>query len=197
MQKRQLQWFDRYLKGNEPTRTGPPFEWIDQNGEWHGSPGGYPLKHAGHLKGSSDGGTVPLRPGINPTSGVLILALPDPTAPIKVQFPAEGGEEIVGAPTLRFNYSATGVVDHASDGKAHIFGQIVDKERNVVVGNQATPIPIEFDGDEHKVRVSSPGSRTSHPMPASSSSSSASRTSSTPQRPPARSRSPTSRRACR
>ena len=37
VQKRRLQWFDRYLKGNK-TRTGPPFEWIDQNGEWHGSP---------------------------------------------------------------------------------------------------------------------------------------------------------------
>ena len=49
--ERQLQWFDRYLKGNRKTRTGPTFEWIDQNAEWHGSPGGYPLKNAGHLKG--------------------------------------------------------------------------------------------------------------------------------------------------
>ncbi len=151
--ERQLQWFDRYLKGNSKTKTGAPFEWIDQNGEWHKSPGGYPLKHAGHLKGSSDGGLIPLAPGVNPTSGVLIFASPDPLAPITAGFEQEGGEEIVGAPTLRFTYSATGVAPTRSDGKTHIFGQIVDLERDVVVGNQATPIPIKLDGDEHRVRA--------------------------------------------
>ena len=151
--ERQLQWFDRYLKGKRATRTGPPFEWIDQNGEWHGSPGGYPLKHAGHLKGSSDGGTIPLVPGLNPTSGVLIFASPDPTTLVKVPFEQEGGEEIVGAPTLRFTYSATGLAPTRSDGITHIFGQIVDKQRNVVVGNQSTPIPIELDGEEHTIRA--------------------------------------------
>ena len=55
VQMRRLQWFDRYLKGNKATQTGPPFEWIDQNGQWHESPGGYPLKHARHLKGFGDG----------------------------------------------------------------------------------------------------------------------------------------------
>jgi ABC-2 type transport system ATP-binding protein len=150
--ERQLAWFDRYLKGNRKTRTGPTFEWIDQNGEWHGS-GGYPLKHAGHLKASSDGGIVPLVPGINPTSGILIQANPDPAAPIAIPFGSDGGEEIVGAPTLRFKYSATAVSTTRSDGITHIFGQIVDKDRNVVVGNQATPIPIELDGEDHTVRA--------------------------------------------
>jgi ABC-2 type transport system ATP-binding protein len=151
--ERQLQWFNRHLKGNRPTRTGPPFEWIDQNGEWHGSPGGYPLKHAGHLKGSSDGGLIPLVPGVNPTSGVLIFASPDPLAPITLDFEQEGGEEIVGAPTLRFTYSATGLSTTRDDGLTHIYGQIVDLERNVVVGNQSTPIPIKLDGEEHTVRA--------------------------------------------
>ncbi|HWL64527.1 MAG TPA: hypothetical protein VNP73_00995, partial [Actinomycetota bacterium] len=151
VQMRRLQWFDRYLKGNEQTKTGAPFEWIDQNGLWHKSPGGYPLKHARHLKGFGDG-TVPVTPGITPVTGALVLALPDPAAPIKVDIPAQGGEEIVGAPTLLFNYSAIGASTRL-DGKAHVYGQIVDKERNVVVGNQATPIPIDFDGEDHRVRV--------------------------------------------
>ena len=151
--ERQLQWFDRYLKGNGATRTGPPFEWIDQNGEWHGSPGGYPLKHAGHLKGSSEGGTIPLVPGTNPTSGVLIFASPDPLAPIKLRFEQEGGEEVVGAPTLHFTYSAPAVSTTRNDGRTFIYGQIVDLERNVVVGNQATPIPIKLDGKDHTVRA--------------------------------------------
>ena len=151
--ERQLQWFDRYLKGDSQTRTGPAFEWIDQNGEWHGSPGGYPLKQVGHLKGSSDGGTIPLVPGVNPTSGVLIFASPDPAAPIKVGFEQDGGEEIVGAPTLRFTYSALGTSTTRTDGRTHIYGQIVDLERNVVVGNQATPIPLKLDGEEHTIRA--------------------------------------------
>ena len=154
VQKRRLQWFDRYLKGNRKTRTGPPFEWIDQNGEWHGSPGGYPLKHAGHLKGTSEGGPIPLAPGTNPTSGFLILASPDPTAPVTVPFESEGGEEVVGAPTLRFTYSATGLSTTRTDGLTHIYGQIVDLERNVVVGNQSTPIPIKLDGEDHTIRAS-------------------------------------------
>jgi ABC-2 type transport system ATP-binding protein len=150
--KRQLAWFDRYLKGERDVRTGPTFEWIDQNGEWHGS-GGYPLKHLGYLKGTSAGGAVPLVPGTNPTSGILIQANPDPAAPIRVPIDAKGGEEVVGAPTLRFTYSATAVSTTRTDGLTHIFGQIVDKERNVVVGNQATPIRIKLDGKEHRVRA--------------------------------------------
>ena len=94
-----------------------------------------------------------MTPGVTPVTGALVLALPDPAAPIKVEIPAQGGEEIVGAPTLLFNYTATGATTRL-DGKAHIYGQIVDKERDVVVGNQATPIPIKFDGEEHEVRIS-------------------------------------------
>jgi ABC-2 type transport system ATP-binding protein len=151
VQMRRLQWFDRYLKGHRKTRTGPPFEWIDQNADWHTSPGGYPLKHAHYLSGTG-GGTVPVTPGSSPATGALVLANPDPSAPIKVAIPAEGGEEIVGAPTLRFTYTATGASTRL-DGKAHIYGQIVDNERDVVVGNQATPIPIKFDGEEHTIRA--------------------------------------------
>lgn len=82
------------------------------------------------------------------------MANPDPSTPIKVDVPAEGREEIVGAPTLRFNYSAIGTGTTRDDGIAHICGQIVDNERNVVSGNQATPIPIKFDNQNHAVKIS-------------------------------------------
>ncbi len=154
VQMRRLQWFARHLKQNKGTRTGPKFEWIDQNGEWHTSPGGYPLKHKRHLKGSG-GGTVPVTAGLSPATGALVIANPDPTAPIKVAIPAQGGEEIVGAPTLHFKYSAVGASTRL-DGKAHVYGQIVDSDRGVVVGNQAAPIPIKFDGEDHRKRVSLP-----------------------------------------
>lgn len=150
VQKRRLQWFARYLKG-ERTGTGAAFEWIDQNGKWHTSPGGYPLKHKRNIKGTG-GGTVPVTAGTSPATGALVVANPDPSAPIKVAIPAKGGEEIVGSPILKFTYSAVGASTRP-DGKAHIYGQIVDKERNVVVGNQATPIKVKFDGEDHTIRV--------------------------------------------
>ena len=54
VQERRLQWFARYLKGKRRTRTGPAFEWIDQNGQWHRS-GAYPLKRTGRLTGPAPG----------------------------------------------------------------------------------------------------------------------------------------------
>lgn len=150
VQKRRLQWFARHLKGLK-TGTGAPFEWIDQNGKWHTSPGGYPLKHKRNIKGTGEG-AVPVTAGTSPATGALVVANPDPSAPIKVDIPAKGGEEIVGSPILKFTYSATGASTRM-DGKAHIYGQIVDKERNVVAGNQATPIKIKFDSQDHTVRV--------------------------------------------
>jgi ABC-2 type transport system ATP-binding protein len=149
VQRRRLAWFDRYLRGDDSARTGPAFEWIDQNGEWHRS-GAYPLKRTGGLRGEGSG-TVPLAPGVNPTPGFLVAASPDPAAPIKVAIPAEGGEEVVGSPRLRFTYSATGAATTRSDGLTHVYGQIVDKDRNVVAGNQATPITIKLDGESHSV----------------------------------------------
>lgn len=152
VQKRRLQWFARYLKRDRSQKTGPTFEWIDQNAEWHTS-GAYPLPTIGRLKGAG-AGTVPLLPGLNPTSGILIAAQPDPAAPIKVPIPAEGGEEIVGPPRISFTYSALGATTTRDDGITHVFAQIVDKERNVVVGNQATPLPIKLDNAEHELKLS-------------------------------------------
>lgn len=149
VQERRMQWFDRYLRGNRETKTGPAFEWIDQDAEWHSSRA-YPLKRTGALTGEGEG-RVPLVPGVNPTSGVLVAAQPDPAAPIKVEIPATGGEDVVGPPKLELTYSALGETTTRSDGLTHIYGQIVDADRNVVVGNQATPIPIELDGEEHTI----------------------------------------------
>jgi ABC-2 type transport system ATP-binding protein len=149
VQERRLQWFDRYLRGNRSTRTGPAFEWIDQNAEWHTSRG-YPLKRTGGLTGEASG-AVPLVPGINPTSGILVAAQPDPAALVKAPIAAEGGEDVVGPPKVKLTYSALGATTTRTDGITHLYGQIVDKDRNVVVGNQATPIPIELDGESHTI----------------------------------------------
>ncbi len=151
VQMRRLEWFDRYLRGNRKAKVGPAFEWIDQAGEWHSSKA-YPLKAKGSLDGSG-GGTIPLVPGINPTSGELFVASPDPLAPIKVPIAAQGGEEVVGAPRLKFTYTATGTTTTRTDGLAHIYGQVVDSELGLVVGNQSTPIPLKLDGQEHSIKT--------------------------------------------
>jgi ABC-2 type transport system ATP-binding protein len=148
--KRQLQWVDRYLRGRASADPGPAFEWIDQRGSWHASDA-YPPRTTGLLSGESAGAVVPLEPGSNPKSGILIQADPDPAAPIRVPIAAKGGEEVVGPPVVTFTYTALGATTTRNDGITHVFAQIVDRERNVVAGNQSTPIPIRLNGQEHRV----------------------------------------------
>ena len=144
MQERKLAWFAKYLKG-ESVATGPEFEWIDEDGTWHES-AAYPLKQVGSITGEGSG-TIPLTPGVNP-SGVAIFATP---SLLGLKVPVEAppvGADVVGEPVLKLDYSATGV-SLAADGRTHLFAQLVDKQRSLVVNNQATPIPIELDGQSH------------------------------------------------
>jgi ABC-2 type transport system ATP-binding protein len=147
--ERKLQWFARYLKGDDSIDTGPAFEWIDEDGRYHTS-GNYPLRQVGTVSGSGSG-TIALTPGTLPTSGVLIFATPSPGG---VSFPVDPlpQREIVGAPILHLDYSATGVSTRP-DGRTAVFAQLVDLQRNVVVNNQATPIPIELDGQQHQLTL--------------------------------------------
>ena len=62
------------------------------------------------------------------------------------------GADVVGEPVLKLDYSATGV-SLAADGRTHLFAQLVDKQRSLVVNNQATPIPIELDGQSHELTI--------------------------------------------
>ncbi|MDZ4236142.1 MAG: peptidase S15, partial [Dietzia sp.] len=54
---------------------------------------------------------------------------------------------IVGAAELTLTYSGTG-------SATHVYAQVVDDETGLVLGNLATPIPVELDGDSHTVTVS-------------------------------------------
>jgi ABC-2 type transport system ATP-binding protein len=51
---------------------------------------------------------------------------------------------VVGEPRLRLTYSGTGTA-------THVFAQIVDEQRDVVLGNQVTPLPLALDGAAHTV----------------------------------------------
>jgi ABC-2 type transport system ATP-binding protein len=52
--------------------------------------------------------------------------------------------QVVGEPRLTLTYSGTGTA-------THVFAQIVDEQRGVVLGNQVTPLPITLDGAQHTV----------------------------------------------
>jgi ABC-2 type transport system ATP-binding protein len=149
--ERKLAWFRRYLKGKRKAKTGPTFEWIDEEGTYHPS-GRYPLRRAGSVSGNGSG-TLPLTPGVLPGSGILLFATPSPLAlTVPIETPPVGSH-VVGAPKLDLTYTATGVNATSGDNKAHVYAQLVDKQRNLVVNNFATPIPIELDGQEHRIEL--------------------------------------------
>ena len=149
-QEERLAWFDRYLRRRGTVDTGPAFEWIDEDANFHTSER-FPLKPNGALTGTGSG-TLPLVPGVSPPpgSGLLLFATPQPLplAAVRVPIAASAGKEVVGPPQLTMTYTGT-----AAPAETHVFAQIVDSKRNVVVGNQATPIPVTLDGAEHTVDI--------------------------------------------
>lgn len=149
VRKRKIAWFARWLKGRKRARTGPPFEWIGEDGIWRASRR-YPLRRTGTYRGRGSG-LLALTPGVT-GSGVVIYAAPsDPAIEVPIDAPPRGAN-VVGEPRLKLVYSATGL-STAADGRTHVFAQIVDDGRGVVVNNLATPIPIRLDGERRELTL--------------------------------------------
>jgi ABC-2 type transport system ATP-binding protein len=158
VQERKVAWFARYLLDDSSVDVGPEFEWIDEAGEWHQS-GAYPLADAGSVRGQGSG-QIPLVPGVS-GSGILIFATEGLVGGLTIPIEAPPtGSHVVGAPTLKLDYSANGV-STAPDGETHVFAQLIDRSRqnpllpgtNLVVNNQATPIKIKLDGQSHRIEI--------------------------------------------
>lgn len=139
-----IAWMKRHLAGDASVDTGPRFEWVADDGVWRSAdrfplPAGPPLVDEGR-------GSLILNPA-DTVSGTLITAGPAlttvVTAPIRAP---EERKDVVGEPQVTIAYSGTAV-----DPSAHVFAQIVDRTRNIVLGNQATPIPLTLDGQPHTV----------------------------------------------
>jgi ABC-2 type transport system ATP-binding protein len=140
-----IRWFDRYLKGDRNVDTGPKFEWLADDAKWR-SGGGYPLPAQPPLVGDGSG-TLPLAP-TNDSGQVQIAATPAANA-VNVPIAAPTGDtQVLGAPKLELTYSGTGASTGAND---HVYAQIVNTRTGQVVGNQATPIPVELDGAQHSI----------------------------------------------
>lgn len=157
-----LEWLDRYVKGDETVEPGAQFEWVNQHGEWFSSET-YPAGSLGASieAASDDSKTIPFVPfigGSGPNPLILlkglvrtIVGLPS-AAPalnaVNLKVPDATVEtHIVGAPELTLTYSGTGTAKH-------VYAQIVDDETGLVLGNLATPIPVELDGQSHTATFS-------------------------------------------
>ncbi|HVE67513.1 MAG TPA: CocE/NonD family hydrolase [Solirubrobacteraceae bacterium] len=157
--RRVLAWFDHHVRGRESVSTGPEFEWIDEGGGWNASER-YPLGLTGELRGEGSG-VLPLTPGEQGGGGVA--ATPQAGVEIPIETPQSKGlaaESIVlGEPQLSLTYTATGssTIGVGSPSgpqpRTFVYAQIVDKSRNIVVNNLATPIPISLDGQQHELTL--------------------------------------------
>jgi ABC-2 type transport system ATP-binding protein len=136
-------WLRRYVAADMSVDTGPRFEWLADDAQWR-SAGQYPLPAGASLSATGQG-TLLLNPA-DALSGTIVAAGRAANA-VNVAVPPPGSAaQIVGAPQLTLTYSGTG-----ASPTAHVFAQIVDEARGVVVGNQATPIPLTLDGRPHTV----------------------------------------------
>jgi ABC-2 type transport system ATP-binding protein len=131
-----IAWLQRYVTGKH-VATGPGFEWLADDAKWRESarwpaPLGAPLVATGS-------GTLAVNPA-DAVSGSPLAAGPAANA-VNVAIP-EATAQVVGEPKLALTYSGTGLANY-------VFAQIVDEKRNVVLGNQVTPLPVTLDGGSH------------------------------------------------
>jgi ABC-2 type transport system ATP-binding protein len=135
-----IAWMRRYLAGDAAVATGPQFEWLADDAIWR-STASYPPPAGRPLVGEGAGTLVVTHAD---TSGNPVAAGPAAKA---LELPiATRPTQVAGEPRLTLSYSAVGV-----GAAGHVFAQIVDNDRGVVLGNQVTPIPIVLDGQPHTV----------------------------------------------
>jgi ABC-2 type transport system ATP-binding protein len=132
-------WLKRYVGKDSTVDTGPAFEWLADDAQWR-STGAYPPPKGAPVTATGSG-TLTIAP-IDAASGSPIAAGRAANA-LNVPITAPAAQ-IIGEPQLTLTYSGTGTA-------THVFAQVVDEARNVVVGNQATPIPLVLDGQPHQV----------------------------------------------
>ena len=138
-----LRWFARYLDRDGSVKTGPRFEWTADDGQVR-TGADYPLPLAQRVTGSGSG-TLAFGPDAA-SSGTAIAATPGTNA-VRVDITSPpAGSQIVGEPRLTIAYSGV-----ASSADVLLYAQVVDRKRNLVVGNMVTPIPLVADGLPHTV----------------------------------------------
>ncbi len=145
LERRVIAWLQRYVARKKKVHTGPGFEWLADDAKWR-SARSYPPRRGTPIAGQGSG--MLLVSPADTLSGTPIAAAPATNA-VNVAIP-EVTSPVVGRPVVRLTYSGTGVA-------THVFAQIVDEARNLVLGNQVTPIPVQLDGATHTITRSLEG----------------------------------------
>ena len=140
-------WLRRYLAGDRSVSTGPGFEWLADDARWRTTPAFPPPSGAALTARGS--GTLVINPA-DAVSGTPIAAQPAANAVNVPIPPPKAAAQVVGEPRLSLTYRGTGAA-------THVFAQIVDEARGLVLGNQVTPIPVTLDGRSHTVTRSLEG----------------------------------------
>ncbi|MEA2480189.1 MAG: type transport system ATP-binding protein, partial [Thermoleophilaceae bacterium] len=135
-------WLRRYVANDAAVDTGPNFEWLADDAQWR-SAADYPVAPGAPITATGSG-TLALNPA-DAASGTVATAGRAANA-VNVPVTAPAAAQVVGEPQLSLTYSGTG-----APADTYVFAQLVDEQRGVVVGNQATPIPLTLDGAAHTI----------------------------------------------
>jgi ABC-2 type transport system ATP-binding protein len=135
-------WFDRYVKGDATVATGPRFEYVTDDGVWHGA-SDYPVPKT-VTRTASGSGTVAVNGG--PTTSGLLQGSQAP-ASLDIPLPSQPGT-LIGAPRIRLTESGMGTATDEPN-QATLFFQVVNTTKDEVVGNQITPKVFATDGADH------------------------------------------------
>jgi ABC-2 type transport system ATP-binding protein len=137
-----VRWFDRYVKGDTKVATGPKFEYVTDDGVWHGA-GDYPVPGT-TTRSASGSGSVAINGG--PAASGLLTGT-DAPASLEIPLPSQPGT-LIGAPSVTLTENGIGTATDEPN-KATVFFQVVNKTKNEVLGNQITPKVFDTDGLDH------------------------------------------------
>jgi ABC-2 type transport system ATP-binding protein len=144
-----LAWLDQYVAGDgTPADAIPNFQWFDQFGTLYSSallPYEDGFDNLPEITGSDAGGFLPIVPllgGSGPGIGRLPYNLgggSEARNAINIPITVGPGTQVVGAPTVSFDYSGIGTA-------RAVFAQVINDATGQVLGNIVTPLPVTLDG---------------------------------------------------
>ncbi|MFZ4373770.1 MAG: CocE/NonD family hydrolase [Mycobacterium sp.] len=149
-----LDWLNQYVAGTGSLADAiPNFQWFDQLGDRYSSellPYESGFNDLADIDGISDGGFLPIVPilgGSNGTGGIYGLGGGAVASnAINVPITVGAGTQVVGAPTLTFDYQGLGT-------SRAVFAQVVNNSTGQVLGNIVTPVPVTLDGQQRTVTM--------------------------------------------
>ncbi|MEI7518920.1 MAG: CocE/NonD family hydrolase, partial [Mycobacteriaceae bacterium] len=142
-----LAYLEQYVKGTGSAADAiKNFQWFDQLGKGYKSdllPYESGFNNLGPIPGNSDGGFLPIVPilgGSNGQGGLYGLGGGSPASnAINVPITVGAGTQVVGAPTLTFDYQGIGTT-------RAVYAQVINNATGQILGNIVTPLPVTLDG---------------------------------------------------